>query len=275
MQNLFNFSCLDVSLERKTKSAQVQINFNSSTDKPEIFISELNQFIDWLSNKTEIASVLFEYSESTKLFSDDYLKNTNPKTFVELQHKIQELNWIQLIMPQTFIWHMDEISDYHLWELAFGADLRICHKEINLKTNLLERGLQPFIAGPTLLNKMFNSSKINSYLITGLDLDFNQLQDAGIVHLADCYDIKNSILFKISKQSPTARMQFKRSTNNELISAMSEMMNTDREFFNASMMTMDWKNHLEDKDFISPKELGKILKENKEKSARDSEEMIA
>lgn len=263
MPNLFDYTHFEVSLERQTKNCTVTIQSESNTLDSQIFVHELERLFSWLSNKLEISSVLIEFNGQMKLLNDSFIRDTAPNNFIDLCHKVQELTWIQLLLPQTIIWDMGDISDYHMWELSYGGDIRLCDDEAVLHTNILEKGLCPLFSGPSMLNKMFNFSKIKAHINCGLELSANELLETGIAHFKNSFGLRKSLVTKIAKQSSVTRIQNKRSMNNELIEDMQDMMNKDREFAHASLVTGDWKNFVNKRDFVNPRELGKILKENK------------
>ena len=270
MPNLLDFTHFEVSLNRQTKNCTVSIHKNSGSFDSKTFISEIESLFNWLSNKLEVSSLLIEFDDDIELLDKGFIENSTPTSFVELCHKIQELTWIQLLLPQTIIWDMGKVSDYHMWELSYGGDVRMCDSDTILVTNILERGLCPIFSGPSMLNKVFNFSKIKAHLNCGLDLDTDDLLEVGIIHFKNSFGLKKSLLAKVAKQSSVARIQHKRSMNNELIEDMQTLMNKDREFAHASLVTGDWKKFVNNEDFINPRELGKILKENKEQF-QDSE----
>ncbi len=264
MPNLLDFTHFEVSLSRETKNCTVNIHKNPESFDSKVFITEIESLFNWLSNKLEISSLLIEFNEDITLLNRDFTANENPKSFVDLCHKIQELTWIQLLLPQTIIWDMGKVSDFHMWELSYGGDVRMCDDETTLITNILERGLCPIFSGPSMLNKIFNYSKIKAHLNCGLELNTDDLLDVGIIHFKNSFGLKKSLLAKVAKQSSVARIQHKRSINNELIEDMQKLMDKDREFAHASLVTGDWKSFAQNKDFVNPRELGRILKDNKE-----------
>ena len=280
MPNLFDYTHLNVSLERKTKSAEVTILTKSTKFNPFQFISELENLYSYFSNKLEVNSIYIEFEENQNLINKDVLKNCDHKRFIDFCHKVQEITWIQLLMPQTIIWDLGNVSDYHFWELSFGADIRLCNEDINIEMNLLERGLCPLFSGTSMTSYLFNYSKIKAHLSTGLELNFSEITELGMCHFKNSFGLKKSLLTKIAKQSSVTRIQYKRSINNMLIKKMEELMNEDREFSHAALASGDWSRYAKDENFMNPKEMGRILKEQKQESAgnagnKEKEELIA
>ncbi len=264
MSNLFNFSNLDVNLDRSTKSASVLIYRSQEKFSPQNFINELETLFNWLTNKLEISSVTFEFQEENySLFPENILLNfseTQLKSYIE---KCQKLCWSQLLLPQTIIWNMGKSKDFSFWQLAMGSDIRICHEECKIEMNCLNSGHAPLIAGPNLMERLINPSMIKSWSMIGLEIESSKIINSGLAHLKDSFKLVKSLQQRIANQSPTARIQYKRSINNTLINNFEDFINIDKNFILSTLITADWKT-VDNEEFMNPKIMKKILKSVKE-----------
>lgn len=261
MSKLFNFTNLDVNLDRQTKSASVLIYRSQEKFEPQNFINELETFFNWLPNKLEIASVTFEFQESNyELFPESILMGFNEVQLKDYIKKCQKLCWSQLLLPQTIIWNMGETTDFSFWQLALGSDIRICHENVQIGLDSLECGHAPLIAGTHLLNKLFNSSKIKALTQVGIDIEIDDILSTGLAHFKDSFKLIKSLQTKLSKQSPVARIQYKRSINNQLIINFEQMMEEDLGFILSTLITNDWRPMSDETQYMSPKKVSQVLK---------------
>lgn len=258
---LFNYSTFTINLNRELKNCKITVLNNTQQFSGIQFINELERFFDWLTNKTEIASVLVETEKDEfYLIGKNDLKCLNENAINDFLKRVQRVSWAQVVLPQTIIWNFKSTIDFLTLELAAGGDIRTCTPSFRMTFDILSQGICPMSGGASLLARTTGHSILKSYIMTGQTVNADNLIKHGIIHFVDHGEETNTTLRRISKQSPIARIQFKRSVNDSLIVEIDEVMSKELSFAKASLAIGDWKRWSEDREFANPREYGKILR---------------
>lgn len=261
-QSILNYNTLYVSLSRQTRTCFVKVAndqkfFNTST-----YLKELENLFDWLSNKVEINSVIFKFaSEEIELFKKEELRFFDDKTLGNTLQLLARLSWAQILLPQTVIWSFQKSACPFSIELAMGGDIRYCAPSFSVNFDQLNKGITPMGGMNTLTNEKGNSAKIMQFLLSSQNVGADALISAGLIGktLYSENEIED-IVSRISKQSPMARIQTKRSFNNELIKNMEEVLLEEITFANSTLATGDFKNYANDRSFTNPRDFARVLK---------------
>ncbi len=263
MSNFFKYNTLNISLSRQTRTCNVVIAndeqfFNTST-----YLNELEHFFDWLTNKIEIHSVVFKFaSDDIELFKKEELRFFDEVNLGNTLQQLARLSWGQLLLPQTILWSFQKSACPFSLELAMGGDIRYCAPSFSVTFNQLDKGITPMAGMNTLTNEKANSAKLMQYLLSSQSVGADALINAGLVgKILYSENELEDIVTRISKQSPTARIQTKRSFNNALIKAMEDDLLEEITFANSTLATGDFKNYANGKDFINPRDFARVLKQ--------------
>jgi enoyl-CoA hydratase/carnithine racemase len=261
MSQLFNFKTFSISLSRELKNCSLQVHNDTDRFSALKFVDELEQFFDWMTSKTEIASLLIETAgDELSLLNKEDLKILDETALYNYLKKVQRLSWGQIVLPQTIVWNLQGHIDFLAMELASGGDIRICDPSFTLAFNLLNKGVTPMAAGSSLMGKITNQSIIKSNLLSNKIENAQGLLNLGLVHSISYSDEVRKTLKNISEQSPIARIQFKRSINDELIREIDDLMANELSFAKATLAIGDWKRWAQETEFANPREFSKILR---------------
>ena len=261
MSQLFNYKSLSISLNKEQKCCHVSLlNNNENFDSPTL-LNELELFFDWLTNKVEISSVLIETQSSDfKVLPKSLLNKLNIDQLSKHLQLCQRLSWVQVMLPQTIIWNYTGPTDYHAFELSSGADLITCNPSFTTSFNVLSMGLTPSSSGISIQSKSTGPKIYKSYILRNKCASAAELQSLGLISFINFGDELKTALTEISKQSSIARIQFKRSSNNELIKDMDESMTAELSFARATLAVGDWQRWSSDREFGNPREYSKTIR---------------
>jgi hypothetical protein len=261
MSHLFNYKTFSITLNRELKNCTVRILNDDHNFSSLKFVDELEQFFDWMTNKTEIASLLIETSsEGLQLLNKSDLKVLDETAIHNFFKKVQRLSWGQVVLPQTIVWNLQANLDFLAMELASGGDIRIAQPSFTLAFNLLSKGITPMSAGCSLMGKISNESIIKANLLSNKLESATNLLNIGLIHQISYSDEVTKTLKSIATQSPIARIQFKRSVNDGLIKEIDDLMANELSFAKATLAIGDWKKWANDQEFANPREFSKILR---------------
>ncbi len=261
--NFFNYNILNVSLSRQTRTCFVTVANDGQFFNTTTYLNELENLFDWLTNKIEINSVVFRYkAEKIELFKAEELRFFDEKNLGSTLQQLARLSWAQVLLPQTIIWSFQKEACPFSLELAMGGDIRYCAPSFSVTFNQLDKGITPMGGMNTLTNEKGNSAKIMQYLLSSQSVGADALISSGLIGktLYSENEIED-VVARIAKQSPTARIQTKRSFNNSLIKQMEEVFLEEVSFANSTLATGDFKNYANQKAFINPREFAKVLRE--------------
>ena len=260
MSFAFDYKTLSITLNRQEKNCHLTL-LNKKDFQIKLFLEELESFFDWLTNKIEISSVLIEPLKTSFNLWNLKEKEKFDQTEITLYLKlIQRLSWSQLLLPQTIIWKFNESVDFLGYELSSGSDIKIAAPSIHIKLNPLKYGITPTSGLCALLNKTTNHSKLKYYLMTSSTLSKGELIDLGLINVIQYGQECSEIIENISEQSPTARIQLKRSFNHKIIENIDDYMTRELNFGMATLQIQDWKRKIHKQDFLNPREVSKELK---------------
>jgi enoyl-CoA hydratase/carnithine racemase len=261
MSQLFNFKTLSVSLSRNIRNCKLEILNNHPQFSAQKFVEELEQLLDWLSNKTEISSVLIQTSEgSLNLLNKSDIKYSEEITFVKYLERIQRLCWGQIVLPQTIVWNLRGECDYMMLEMVAGGDLITCHPSFMANIDILKKGITPGCGTTSLLSKKVGHNNLYAKVLMSSNLSAQILEQIGLISFIEYGNQLEKILKEISLQSPIARIQFKRAINDTYIKEMDDLMANELSFSRATLSIGDWMRWALEKEFANPREFAKILR---------------
>ncbi len=252
MANLFNYSTLNVSLEKETRTLKILL------DRPECehainaeMLFELESILAWSAGRIEINSILISSTESTgNLLSSgldkNYSKQMTGEKILRLQEKLQKISLSILSLPQTVVVDYKNGAQDIALEMTSGADVKIAAENAEFMLTHLEKGLSPFAGFQSILANFLSQSLIRNWLFSGMNLKCARLVDAGFIlssyqtqeekiHLTNC------TLFNINAQAPVARMQTKHAMNQGIWEKIEKNMETEKNTHRAVIITEDFK----------------------------------
>lgn len=260
MTSFFDYQFLSVNFSRETRSSKVVIE-NDKNFNPLAFALELEKFCDWLTNKTEIYSVVFENRhDDFELMPKSTLKEINEKQLLDYVKRIQRISFGQLVLPQTIVWNLRGEIDQMAFEIMSASDIQILSWNASVKFDSLIKGYTSAVSVALHTNNAQTSSILKNYVMTAKSVSANEL----VTHMFATHLCQGSksheVVNSICKMSPIARIQFKRSTNDWAIAKIDELMLQALNFAMATIAIGDWKNYAYDLDFHNPREITKVLK---------------
>lgn len=260
MASLFDYSMISVNFQRETRSCNVEILNNQHFDAVQFSI-EMEKFYDWLTNKTEIYSVLIKTQKSNfELLPKKLLKEFNEKNFLDYIKRLQRISFGQLILPQTIIWNMSGEFDQLAFELCSASDYQVGNWNFSVNFDSLTKGYTSFICSALYSNNVQSTMKFNSFTLVGKTVNVSELVSASLISNSGNDQTINSIQENISSMSPIARIQFKRSINDWIVKNIDEVIANTLSFQVATLAIGDWKNFAYDQEFHNPREIAKIIK---------------
>ncbi|EQC51007.1 enoyl-CoA hydratase/isomerase family protein [Bacteriovorax sp. DB6_IX] len=261
MSHLFNYKTFTISLDRELKNCKLRVQNDTESFSSLKFIDELEKFFDWMTSKTEISSLLIETSaDSFELLSKNDLKLLDENAVFNYLRKVQRLSWGQIVLPQTIVWNFQGSADFLALELASGADIRIAHPSFTMAFNTLNKGITPMASGSSLMGIVTNQSIVKANLLSNKVENATNLLQLGLIHQVSYNDEVRKTLKNIAEQSPIARIQFKRSINDQIIRDIDDLMANEVSFAKAALAIGDWKRWANESEFANPREFSKILR---------------
>lgn len=261
--NFFNYNTLNISLTRQTRTCVVKVANDAKFFNTTTYLNELEQFFDWLTNKIEINSVVFKFAnDDIELFKKDELRFLDEKALGATLQQLARLSWAQILLPQTIIWSFQKSACPFGLELAMGGDIRYCAPSFSTTFNQLDKGITPMGGMNTLTNEKGNSAKIMQYLLSSQSVGADALISSGLIgKILYTENELEDVVKRIAKQSPTARIQTKRSFNNALIKKMEEVLLEEITFANSTIATGDFKKYANEKEFVNPRDFARTLRQ--------------
>ncbi len=242
MNSLFNFKCLDVTINPKFKNISL---FVTSSKINETLLSEMESFFDWLATHKEINSVLISMQQIGYLESLDSndLKHYNAFYLREIQNKIQKINSYYKLMPQTIIYDYGTKACGLALELGIDADLKVAHQKAFFQLNHFQLGILPSSGTVETLSLCSNQSTVKNLLLLNKKITAQFFENIGFI--SQVYKTENeqktisSILETISKSSQVSIAQFKMTST--LQNKSHQSINEDEQVKNATYIIEDWK----------------------------------
>ncbi len=280
MSSLFNYSTLQVSLEKETKTLKILLNRpeNRHAINTEM-IFELESVFAWATNKIEIDSI---YISSTKcidhtvdLFScgidHTQFHRFNQEKFQKLLSRIRKIIFACFHLPQTIIIDYKDGAEGIAAELGIGADIRLASDQTKLNFNHLNLGHTPLCGGIAYLSKIVPSATAKSWLLSASDISISSLQGSG--YISELHSQENrsqkitSLLKNINAQAPVQRIQCKNALNMPILQELRDNALIEDKTANSSLATADWHEGIlaklqnRDPEFMSTKSFAEVARE--------------
>lgn len=271
MPSLFNYNSIKCTLEKETRTLEVQIPSNFSTE----FIFELESLASWCADKIEISSILF--TPQKEFFPSDFSKEDKQEFKEEklekLINKLREITFSFFHLPQTIIMDIKSGCQGMGAEFALGGDIRIGLFRSQIHWNHLSKGYSPMVGGSTLLPYLIGRAKAQSWILSAKKISASEGLETGYLSLT--YQVPSEtkyLLRNIHAQSQVARIQTKRAFLETLKPVLEAGKIIEEKICAASLKTHDYKaspNSSTGKlDFTSPIEFqAKLISESSTRSA--------
>lgn len=241
---IFNYKTLEVFLDRPSKSMRIHLQ-QTQMNLEQVF--ELETLFSWLTNKTEISSVLI--TSDHEVFSTG--ANRKEQTFYDeeklkkLLEKLQKITYGMLYLPQTFIVDLKHGASTHGIEFSLGADIRVAHESALITFDHVSLGLSPASGGIGLLKNLVGESYAKKWLISSKDIDTDEMLNSGL--LFSTYTKKEqveSLIRDIAKQPMLSRIQTKFALLQTVLPQLDAFQNIESKTSNATLKAREWKRDL-------------------------------
>jgi enoyl-CoA hydratase/carnithine racemase len=276
MSPLLNYNTLDVSLEKSTKSLNVELIFVAEKEffsKEMIF--ELESLFNWLTGHLEIQTVFIKSS------TNHFAKGLNLKSYMQSEQrdddinqrinsafsKIRSFNRAMMLLPQIFILDYGKGANGCGFEFGIGADLRVANKSSTMSLCPLEKGLLPMSGGISFLALQITPSfcKKWNFLPT---ITNNDLINSGYISLMyENTEEVNSLIKQMYLYSPAARIQTKGCMLQGQLDHIDKVFSDESNYGLPLLVMNDWKksyaNDETKEKFQSITDLASILTEHK------------
>ena len=276
MNELFNYSTLDIKLNKKFRSLTISFRENQNYISLESLF-ELESILAWASNRLEINAILLTSLDQyfNEGIDKERLAKYDSKKLVKITEKLQKIVHAMYHLPQTIIVDLKKGSFDLGSELALGADIRIADSEVLFAFNHNRVGLTPSSGGLGFLNSLVGQTFARNWLLLGKEIDKNQLMTSGFLSEtyaeADRLDTIEDYLFNISQSAPVQRVQSKLGLLECVRESLDETIKFERSISKAAMISEDWRSG----EFMKAKNMGcalKIAKDNSKENSRSENE---
>ena len=262
----FSYNTLDVKLNSKTRSIEIKINELINIE----MLFELESLLSWLLGHIEVNAIVLRGKNDyfCSGFDNKELKIMSEEKLKKYIVRFQKIVTGMLYLPQTVICDLGLGASAMGVELSLGADIRVGSETGKIQFNALEKGWVPCCGGIGLLSAWVGNGNARSWLLSGSKISHSVLATKGL--LIESYKNKessftiNKFLKNISRQSPVARIQAKRSFLETILPELERTFEYESIFSFASIETGDWKKENAD-EFVPARELAKELKRARKK----------
>jgi len=270
MQNLFNYTTLSTRLEKNTRTLFITLN---RADWKNAFrletLFELESILSWCITRVEIQSIYID--SSTEFFSSglelEELDKLESSHLEKIQTKLQKIIQGMMQLPQTIIIDAGKGSETLASEFLLGADIRLCDEEASISFNHHHFGLIPACGGMSLLPLQISKAQAQSWVFSGDKILSPELTKSGFIYKTYNSQTKNQVkqelLFSISKSSPVSRIQTKLGIFEAQRSVIELGISSDKKISKACLTTEDWKSKKRDEeinDFMPAKSFSYAVK---------------
>jgi enoyl-CoA hydratase/carnithine racemase len=244
MQKIFNYATIDTALEKSTRTLHVCLKETFLSTE---FLFELETLLAWAQNRVEIHSIYF--TSDNKYFSQgfdpDKLQKSDERQIKSLTIKLQRLILAMLCMPQTIVMNLKSGAFNIGAELSLGADIRLVHKDCELKFNHHQLGLSPACGAMSVLPQIISPALAKQWILTAGEISAESLILSGFA--LGCYDKQteektiSNILANIHATAAIARIQTKMGLNENTRELIEKQMEKEKSISNATLVAGDWK----------------------------------
>jgi len=246
MNELFNYSTLQVKLIKESRTLKVSFRKNKNTINLESLF-ELESILAWCSNRLEINTILM--SSDNDFFNEgidkNKLANYDQKKLIKITEKLQKIVHAMYHLPQTIIIDMKKGSFDLGSELSLGADVRIATKDTTIAFNHNRVGLTPSSGGIGFLNTIVGNSFARNWILLGRKIDCSQLISSGFVseiYLEDSTQLLSDLLSSVAHSAPVQRVQSKLGLLECVRTKLEEVIKFERSISLAALQSEDWKD---------------------------------
>jgi len=265
----FNYNTLKVDLHPKTRCLSITFNRPENENQMNLeMLFELESLFGWLTAHLEVNAVVLKGEAGIFCtgFDEEELRIMSEEKLQKYLIRFQKIISGMLALPQTIIADLGVKASGMGLELALGADIRIAHKDVTINFNSLNKGWVPCSGGIGLLGLLVGHSAARSWTLTSIDISNQEALSKGLI-TQDYTDEStlNDILIAITKQSPVARIQTKRSLLEAIMPELTRIFEFESIFSFASMKTNDWKKdplNNPEESFMSARELSSQFQEH-------------
>lgn len=279
MNALFNYSTLNVSLSKATRTLNISFKEDAKHVNLETLF-ELESVLAWASNRVEIRSIFM--SSENDFFSEgidkEKLADMSAKKLLKISQKLQTIVHAMFHLPQTIVLDMGQGSFDIASELALGADIRISAKGAMIAFNHNRVGLTPSSGGIGFLSVIVGQAMARNWTLTGKEISNEQLLMSGFIceqydytNKADCID---SLLDAIYNSAPVPRIQTKLGLLENARLEFERAKKYERSVSEAAMTAEDWKER-DSSDFMKSKSMSSAVKLSIVKDTKDNGETEA
>lgn len=265
MFSVFNYTTLEVQLDKTTRTLYVNLNRPNKNNAINLeMLFELESLLAWCTNKVEIHSIFI--SSTTDYFSCGHdrptLKKQSIKQIETITKKLQTIIQGMHHLPQTIVMDLRSGCENLACELALGADIRIASNYVKVAFNHASIGLAPGSGGMAVLSQLIGPSFARNFILSGKGISAHKLTQSGFVFETYTNETREQViselLTSVHNQAPVQRIQNKLGLVDPIRNAVEKGFHSDTQISKASMMTEDYKENQD--DFMPSKSMSYITK---------------
>ncbi|MFZ8933612.1 MAG: enoyl-CoA hydratase-related protein [Bacteriovoracaceae bacterium] len=264
--NIFPFGTFSVDILLPKRSFNVKLKSEFITQS---FITEWEEFLEWLAIHTEVNSLYIE-PQGNHFFQGldkEEIANFSPSQLQKYLSRIQKVIYSHFLLPQTVIMDLKEGAQGVGAEFSIGADIRIARAGCKFKMDHINNALVPSCGGIGFLGALMNKSHVWNWVMSANSINHFELKNSG--YILDFYtssneDIKNQLFDHALSVAPIARIQSKRSLLESIKTDLNMALKFEKSFSHANLSLNDWKKSIQNqpsKNYCKAEELKKILNE--------------
>ncbi|MFZ4713554.1 MAG: enoyl-CoA hydratase/isomerase family protein [Bacteriovoracaceae bacterium] len=251
--SLFNYSTINVKLEKATHT--LYVSFNRPDDSQKInfeMLFELESVLAWAANKVEISTIFFTSTSDTFCQGlDETNLGEEPSKMEKVLTRVRKILEAIPHLPQVTICDLKKGASGVGAEFSLFCDLRIAHVDTLVSFNHHNIGVTPSCGGLSLLADLVGHSVSRHWIYTGRKVNANKLEQSGFI--SDLYSEENaetfltSLLTDIDQGSGVARIQSKMAMAQLLTPGVETGLKVESKIAKANLYTYDWKEAIKAK----------------------------
>lgn len=278
MATLFNYSTLNVTINKETKNITIELcrpERGNAIDSEMIF--ELESLFAWLTQHIEVQSIFL--TGAGKGFSSGlygkHLKKMSDKKFELMLTRLQKLSYSLFFLPQTIIVDFKSEARGVAIEISSGADIRLAKEGAIIQMDHINHAFIPTCGGIGFLSETLPKNFVRQWVLSGIPIPQEALLQSGLVQRFYKAEVPiQEYLETIAIQAPIARIQAKRALLESVFPELNRTLEYERQTGFAGMYLGDWRKHIEAieenkiPEYTSPKILIEILRRYREGEGR-------
>lgn len=257
---IFNYSTLNVFIIPETKSLDVVIHANKTSESQWFF--EMETLFGWLNTHLEVKSVSFRFDSTTTQFNYNQFKDQTTASVIKYFKRMRSLVHHLISLPQTTLIDAQNGVDGPWAEFIMAFDLRICSAGALFNWNHLSFGMTPVIGGIELIESQGLGARLEKWLMSAQKMNANDAFQVGMISFINFEKNRSELLQqKIQSLSTVARMQIKKKFNASKSEKLKSSQQADLSEFRGCLESGDWKVAIAAKaagkapDFLNPQTL--------------------